>query len=113
MGVSVLEYTPRKGIKRLEEVLPKLYLLKIMSTKSFDLNYSISFLNPNVLISNLYENRIFQIKKRYCNTIFKCVIYQMHSNGTSGMRGLVRNCLGTLQICDTIYRVILRKKDYF
>ena len=60
MGVSVLEYTPRKGIKRLEEVLPKLYLLKIMSTKSFDLNYSIFFLNPNVLISNLFENRIFQ-----------------------------------------------------
>ena len=59
MGVSVLEYTPQKGIKRLEEVLPKLYLLKIMSTKSFDLNYSISFLNPNVLISNLFENRIF------------------------------------------------------
>ena len=94
MGVSVLEYTPRKGIKRLE-VLPKLYLLKIMSTKSFDLNYSISFLNPNVLISNLYENRIFHIKKRYCNTIFKCVIYQMYSNGTSGMRGLVCDCLGT------------------
>ena len=105
MGVSVLEYTPRKGIKRLEEVLPKLYLLKIMSTKSFDLNYSISFLNPNVLISNLFENRIFQktflkynFQMPYLPNLFKWYITE-----TSGIRGPVRIDRLTVEVCGTIY----------
>jgi len=96
MGVSVLEYTPRKGIKRLEEVLPKLYLLKIMSTKSFDLNYSISFLILMFLspiCSNSYildqKRRLkYNFQMRYLQNELK--IYMLLSH-VSIYRAILRN----------------------